>query len=124
MVIGYFFNRNGIVFVSGVAVDGRRVRVMELSEEEKVHWQEVLAPFHDEKIVLGQRITYGNSPRVAFHKQSQSEQDNLIIMSGEEGRRLSEVLLQFKPPMVDSPFLYLEGHPDADTLTCQAMILL
>ncbi|ANZ48261.1 hypothetical protein ASESINO_248 [Erwinia phage vB_EamM_Asesino] len=124
MVIGYFFNRHGIVFVSGVAVDGRRVRTLALSEEEKEHWEDVLYPFHDKKIALAQRITYGSSPRVAFHKHSDTGQDNLVIMSGEEGRRLAEVLLQFNPPMSSGPFIYLTGHPDADTITCQAMVLL
>lgn len=124
MVIGYFFNRHGIVFVSGIAVNGRRVRTLTLTEEEKLHWQDVLTPFHDKKIALGQRITYGSSPRVAFHKQSVEGQDNLIIMSGDEGRRLAEVLLEFTPPMCNGPFINLAGHPDADTITCQAMVLL
>lgn len=124
MVIGYFFNRNGIVFVSGIAVDGRRVRTLELSKEEKEHWEEVLYPFHDKKIVLGQRITYGTSPRVAFHRHSDTGQGSLVIMAGDEGRRLAEVLLQFNPPMSSVPFIYHTGHPDAETITCQAMVLL
>ncbi|ANZ50674.1 hypothetical protein STRATTON_249 [Erwinia phage vB_EamM_Stratton] len=125
MVVGHFFNRHGLVFVSGIAVEGRRVHTMNLTDEEKAHWAEVLAPFKDKKLALGQRITYGSSPRVAFHGHNdEGGQDDLAIMAGEEGRRLSEVLLQFKPPMCNGPYINLEGHPDATSIAHQVMVLL
>ncbi|AWN08801.1 hypothetical protein MLDJOKPK_00214 [Salmonella phage SPAsTU] len=108
MQIGFFFNRHGIVFVCGIAdSDGKRVRTLELDEASKKEWKEKLAPFAEGKFQLLQLYTEAASPRVAFSRLGDNEDTtHLVIFSGQPGRILSELLLQFNPPSKPKLKLY------------------
>lgn len=121
MLIEFFFNRNGIVFVSGVAVNGERTHCLSLTPEEIVEWEEKLAAFIDKKFWLTQRFTHGENPRVGFFGFPDHE-TYLTIISGVDGQRLTELLLKYNPPVSNGLYPRIH-HPDAADIHYQLTVL-
>ncbi|QVW55248.1 hypothetical protein pEaSNUABM29_00208 [Erwinia phage pEa_SNUABM_29] len=121
MLVGFFFNHRGIVFVSGVAVNGRRIYSLKLTPEEIEEWKEKLAVFIDQKMWLTQRFTNAENMRVGFMGFPAGE-THMAIVSGDDGRRLGEVLLQYNPP-VSKSLLPNIHHPDALDIRYQLTVL-
>lgn len=113
MRIGFFFNQQGIVFISGTTSrDGRRTFALELDARTREEWMRKLTPFMDRKFDLMQMYTQAASPRVAFSLMGDDEDTtHLTIFSGQPGRALSELLLQLNPP-IKPPYMQLD---DPDT---------
>lgn len=100
MKVNFSFNSRGIVFASNVTVDNKFTQIYELSYGEKTRWMEMLDPFRDHMLLLTQRIAESGSPRVAFDRMGCHEDECFLrIISGPQGKKLSEVLLRFSPPL-------------------------
>lgn len=121
MLVGFFFNHRGIVFVSGKQVNGRRVHSLKLTPEEIDEWKVKLAVFIDKKMWLTQRYTHATNMRVGF-MAFPAEETHLAIITGEDGRKLAEVLLQYNPPE-STTLLPRIHHPDAHDIHYQLTVL-
>lgn len=104
MLIDFYFNRFGLVFISDLPVKGRKAYLLELTEDEIATWSDLLEPFKGNSLWLTRTFRVPVSGCVSLSVELIGKETSRNI-KGVDGTKLCDLLMKYDPPIRDKSLL-------------------